>query len=87
MNNIKKRIARLDSVGAVASELGRVYRQTRHGEIPAQDATRYASILTAVRQCLESSEVERRIQELEAVHRPPQLAASLSGLFGFLERR
>jgi hypothetical protein len=60
------RIGRLTTVGQVAAELGRLYRHARWGEVPVGDASRLATILAAMRQCLESSELERRIAEMEA---------------------
>jgi hypothetical protein len=60
------RIGRLTTVGQVAAELGRLYRHARWGEIPVGDASRLATILAAMRQCLEASELERRIAEIEA---------------------
>jgi hypothetical protein len=60
------RIGRLTTVGQVAAELGRLYRHARWGEIPAADASRFAMILTAMRQCLEASDLEARIAEMEA---------------------
>jgi len=59
------RIGRLTTVGQVAAELGRLYRHARWGEIAVADASRLATILTAMRQCLEASELERRIGEME----------------------
>jgi hypothetical protein len=60
------RIGRLTTVGQVAAELGRLYRHARWGDIPVGDASRLATILAAMRQCLEASELERRIGEMEA---------------------
>jgi hypothetical protein len=51
------RIGRLTTVGQVAAELGRLYRHARWGEIPVADASRLATILGIMRQCLESSEL------------------------------
>jgi hypothetical protein len=62
----KPRIGRLTTVGQVAAELGRLYRQARWGEVPVADASRLATILAAMRQCLEAGEFERRIAEMEA---------------------
>ena len=62
----RTRIGRLTTVGQVAAELGRLYRQARWGEIPSAEASRLATILTAMRQCLESSDLETRIAEMEA---------------------
>jgi hypothetical protein len=60
------RVGRLTTVGQVAAELGRLYRHARWGEIPVGDASRLATILAAMRQCLESSELESRIAQMEA---------------------
>ncbi len=59
------RIGRLDTAGHVASELGRVYRHMRRGEIEPAEGERFARVLTMLRQALEMSEVEIRLQVLE----------------------
>ena len=64
------RIGRLTTVGQVAAELGRLYRQARRGDVAVADASRLATILAAMRQCLEASELERRIGEMEAALAP-----------------
>jgi len=68
-NELKKarnvRVGPLDTVGRVASELGRLYRAARRGEIDENKAAKYAYILTALRQCLEISAIEERLIELE----------------------
>jgi hypothetical protein len=64
------RIGRLTTVGEVAAELGRLYRQARRGDVPVTDASRLATILAVMRQCLEASELERRIAEMEAALAP-----------------
>ncbi len=61
----KPRIGRLDTVGGVVTELGRIYRQARKGELDVGDATRLAMILREIRSALEAGDIERRIQELE----------------------
>jgi hypothetical protein len=66
----KIRIGRLTTVAQVAAELGRLYRHARWGEIPVADASRLATILGAVRRCLEASDLERRIAEMEAAIEP-----------------
>ena len=60
------RISRLDRVGGVITELGKLYREARRGEIDAYQATRLASILTGLRSALEAVEFERRLDALEA---------------------
>ncbi len=62
----KPRIGRLNTVGGVVTELGRIYRQARRGELDVGDATRLASILREIRCALEASEIERRLDALEA---------------------
>jgi hypothetical protein len=62
----KLRIGPLNTVGQVAAELGRLYRQARRGELPVADASRLASVLSVARQCLETADIERRITEMEA---------------------
>ena len=62
----KVRIGPLDTIGHVVVELGRIYRQCRRGDMDSKDATRLASILREIRTALEISDVERRIDALEA---------------------
>ena len=66
----KVRIGRLTIVGQVAGELGRLYRQARRGDVAVADASRLATILAVMRQCLEASELERRIAEMEVALAP-----------------
>ena len=76
-----QRVGRLHTVGHIVSEMGKLYRQARKGEINSADASRLASILALMRQGLEASELERRLAALEAgetgerqtVHVPPKL--------------
>ncbi len=62
----KIRIGRLDTVGGVVTELGRIYREARRGELDVGDATRLAMVLREIRCALESGDIERRIADLEA---------------------
>ena len=62
----KVRIGRLDTVGGVVTELGRVYRQARRGELDVGDATRLAMVLREIRCALEVSDIEKRFEALEA---------------------
>ena len=50
----------------VAAEIGKVYRDCRHEKIDARFGNRLASILSAMRACLETAEFERRIAQIEA---------------------
>ena len=61
----KPRIGRLDSVGGVVTELGRIYRQARRGELDVGDATRLAMVLREIRCALEVSDFEARLLTLE----------------------
>ena len=59
------RIGRLDTVGHVVTELGRVYRLARRGEIDMGDAKSLTYVLREIRCALEAGDVERRLEELE----------------------
>ena len=62
----KPRIGPLNTVGGVVTELGRVYREARRGELDVGDATRLAYILREIRCALELSEFEKRLEALES---------------------
>jgi hypothetical protein len=64
------RIGSLATLGRVASELARMYREARRGEISAGDASKLASVLAVLRQCLEASDLEKRMAELEDLLSP-----------------
>ena len=87
----KVRIGRLTTVGQVAAELGRLYRQARRGDVAVGDASRLATILGGYAQCLEASELERRIGEMEAAlavnTRPGSVAALSEGNEMSFEKR
>jgi hypothetical protein len=59
------RIGQLTSVGRVAIEVGRIYRAARRGDIDSIEAYRLASVLSVMAKCLETTEFERRITEME----------------------
>jgi len=73
------RVGRLHSVGAVAHELGRLYRAARRGDVPAVDAARLASILTQLRQALEPAQIEDRLSALEDALEARQHARKSNG--------
>src|SRR5437667_8879506 len=50
----------------VASELARLYREARRGELEPAAATRLTSVLVVLRGALEPGEFERRLDALEA---------------------
>lgn len=66
-DNRKLRTGKLDTVGRVATELGRLYRLAKTKQLDTLDAYRLSQILAALRTCLEVSNIERRIEELETV--------------------
>jgi len=61
----KPRIGRLDTVGGVVRELGRIYREGRRGALDLTDMTRLATVLREIRCALEASDIERRLEALE----------------------
>lgn len=60
----RKRVAKLENVGAVLTEMARLYREARRGELEAGDASKLNSILVAMRQGYEAS---TQIAELMAM--------------------
>jgi hypothetical protein len=56
----------LKSVYHVGIEMARTYRAVKRGDIDSSDGYRRVMMLSALKQCLESSEFERRLAEMEA---------------------
>ena len=56
----------LTSVQNVGIEIARIYRKTKRGEISTPDGYRMVQMLAVLKACLESSEFERRLTEMEA---------------------
>ena len=61
----KVRIGRLTSVGMVGIEIGRLYRLARRKEIETIEAYRLAQVLQVLKACLETTEIEQRLAEIE----------------------
>jgi hypothetical protein len=59
---------RLSSLEDVRRELARLYREARHGDIPAQVATRLCYLLDRLAALIAVGDLERRIEELERQH-------------------
>lgn len=59
------RIGRLNTVGGVVTELGRVYRKARRGDMDMGEAKSLTYVLRELRCALEAGDVERRLDELE----------------------
>ena len=77
------RIGRLDTVGRVVTELGKVYRLARRGEMDINQAKGFAYVLREIRCGLEAKDVERRLEELEESFQPE----SRGNVVGFHARR
>ena len=62
----KPRIGPLNTVGGVVTELGRIYRLARRSELDMADAKALTYVLREIRCALEASDIERRLEALEA---------------------
>ncbi len=62
----KVRIGPLNTVGGVVTELGRIYRLARRSELNMADAKALTYVLREIRCALEASDIERRLEALEA---------------------
>jgi len=62
----KVRIGPLNTVGGVVTELGRIYRLARRGELDMADAKALTYVLREIRCALEAGDIERRLEALEA---------------------
>jgi hypothetical protein len=72
----RKRIGRLDNVGSILYENGKVYKEMRRGLIDPTFAAKLSTVLMNQRQILETGAIETKIAELEAVllqSAPPKL--------------
>ena len=57
---------KLDSIRDVRKEMARCYREARSGVIDVVDGTKFVWMLQAVAKVIESSDLEKRIELLEA---------------------
>lgn len=57
---------KLDSLQDVKREMTKVYREARSGLVDVQDATKLVWCLQAVGKVIEGSDLEKRIENLEA---------------------
>ena len=60
------KIGKLTSVAMCGVEIGRLYRQMRRGELDTIEGVRMTQVLLGMKACLEYSNIEQRILELEA---------------------
>lgn len=58
------RVGRLKTCGEVAAEIEKVYRRSVREAIDSQTAARQVRMLSALREALVDSQVERRLEEL-----------------------
>jgi uncharacterized Zn finger protein (UPF0148 family) len=65
------------TVEDVRRELARVYREAKSGRRDVSDSSKLAHILSVLARLIESSDLERRIQELEAAQQAPGASQSL----------
>jgi hypothetical protein len=61
------RVGPLRTIGHVMTELGRVYRAARRGDIEAAEAARFAFILGQIRTAIEGGELARRLDAIEGL--------------------
>jgi len=65
--NSKRRIrVRLDTVADARREVAKLYRMAREGEIEISDASKLANILALIARMVEGSDLEARLEALEA---------------------
>jgi hypothetical protein len=66
LNAKLRRVGKLSNSTMVSVEIARIYRQCRRGEMDTSEGYRYANILSILAKCLEQSNLEQRLAELEA---------------------
>ena len=57
---------KLDTLNDVKREMTKLYRESRSGLIDVQDSTKHVWVLQAVAKIIETSELEKRLEVLEA---------------------
>ena len=62
----KIRIGRLDTVGGITTEMGRVYRNMRRKELDTLDGSRLIGVLAQKRTTFSDDEFEERLRAVEA---------------------
>ncbi|MFI3217148.1 MAG: hypothetical protein QX192_10165 [Methylococcales bacterium] len=65
VKNNKRYRCELDTVSDVKREMAKVYREARSGIIGTQDLTKLTWCLQAVAKVIETSDIEKRIEQLE----------------------
>lgn len=67
--NIRRVRVRLETVQDARKEMSKLYREARAGKIDVQDASRLANILMLIGRMIEGSDLEQRLEALEAGER------------------
>ena len=69
----KIRIGPLVTSGDMKTEIARVYRQARRGQLDTSEGTRLVYMLRVLLTAIETTDVERRLDALEGADVPPRL--------------
>ena len=64
----RRRLPKLDQLGGILRELAYLYRAGVNREMDSGDVSRLASVLLGMRAVLESTDLQRRLDTLEATH-------------------
>jgi hypothetical protein len=59
------RVGKLKTVQDVVAETAKLYRRTVHGHVDSNDAARQSAILANIRQGMEQSLIEIRLEQIE----------------------
>lgn len=62
----KAKRVKLQTVGDVSHEMAKLYREARNGKIDVSDASKLANMLSILSRILETTDLEKRIEELES---------------------
>jgi len=69
----KIRIGPLVTSGDVKTEIARVYRQARRGQLDTSEGTKLVYMLRVLLTAIETTDVERRLDVLEGINQPVPL--------------
>ncbi len=72
----KIRIGPLVTSGDVKTEIARVYRQTRRGQLDTSEGTKLVYMLRVLLTAIETTDVEQRLDALERVETGPRKLAA-----------
>jgi len=61
----KGKRVKLKTVGDVSHEMAKLYREARNGKIDVSDASKLANMLSILSRVLETSDLEKRVEQLE----------------------